>query len=102
LDIIKKILIVLVLIPSLFLAQTSIRLSNYATLESYGAKTKKRKFATLKAQKIENNKIKVYFNNSDSDLIVKGNEIEGLEIAGTDEVFYAATGKIQVKTNSLC
>jgi sialate O-acetylesterase len=77
------------------------RLANYALAETYGTKTHKHIFTTLKEQKIESNKIRVYFNNINSGLIIKGKSIEGLEIAGEDAVFYLATGKIDSKTNTL-
>ncbi|MEP7251849.1 MAG: sialate O-acetylesterase [Ginsengibacter sp.] len=77
------------------------RLANYALAETYRVETPKYKFATFKKQQIERNKIRIYFNNSDSGIMVKGDKIEGLEIAGSDKVFHAAKGKIENKTNTL-
>lgn len=77
------------------------RLANYALAETYGKKTPKYRFATFKEQKIEQNKIRISFNDVSEGLTFKGEAIEGLEIAGEDQVFVEAKGKIDGKTNTL-
>ena len=81
--------------------QVGVRLANYALAETYGLKTAKYKFATFKEQKIEGDKIRVYFNDAEPGLMVKGEKIEGLEIAGDDFIFHEASGKIDHKNNAL-
>ncbi len=77
------------------------RLANYALAVTYGKETPKYRFATFKEQKVEKQKIRVYFNDTECGIIFKGDKVEGLEIAGNDHIFYAANGKIDKKTNSI-
>lgn len=77
------------------------RLSNWALAETYGKSTAKYKHATLRNTRIDKNKIYVFFDNIEPGLQIKGKDVVGLEIAGTDGVFYAAVGKVDKKTNSL-
>jgi len=77
------------------------RLANYALAETYGKKTPKYRFTTFKEQKIEQNKIRITFNEVSEGISFKGEVIEGLEIAGEDQVFVVAKGKIDGKTNTL-
>ena len=77
------------------------RLANWALAETYNKKVAKYKHATFKEMKIEQNKVRVFFNNSEEGLVIKGKDIETLEIAGSDGIFYPATGKIDNKTNTL-
>jgi sialate O-acetylesterase len=77
------------------------RLANFALAETYGIETQKHRFATFKAKEIEGNKIRIYFKDIACGLTFKGEEIEGLEIAGDDNVFHSARGKIDYDTNTL-
>ncbi len=77
------------------------RLANWALAETYAKETPKYTFATAKEQKVEGRKIRISFDNVGEGLVVKGKRIEALEIAGEDEKFYPADGKIDKKTNTL-
>jgi sialate O-acetylesterase len=77
------------------------RLANYALAETYEKKTSKYKFATFREQKIEQDIIRIYFNELLDGLTFRGKSIVGLEIAGEDMVFVEAKGKIDGKTNTL-
>ena len=77
------------------------RLANMALAETYDEETPKFRFSTFKEQRIEGRKIRVSFDHVGEGITVKGRDIEGLEIAGENEVFYPANGKIDKKTNTL-
>jgi sialate O-acetylesterase len=77
------------------------RLANYALAVTYGKETPKYRFATIKEQRVENQKIRIYFNDAECGITFKGDKIEGLEIAGEDKIFHAANGKIDAKTNTM-
>ena len=81
--------------------QVGYRLANYALAETYEREVSKYKFATLKGQQIEDDRIRIYFDNAEVGIFYKGEGIEGLEIAGADKVFHSAEGKIDKKTNTL-
>lgn len=48
-----------------------------------------------KSMKVEGNKIKIYFINTGSGLVIKNGELKGFEIAGADKQFYPATAMIE-------
>lgn len=48
--------------------------------------------------KVEKNKIRIFFDHAEAGLMVKGDKIENLEIAGEDGKFVAAQGEIDGKT----
>lgn len=77
------------------------RLANWALAETYKKPAGKYRHATFEKMEIENNKVRVYFKNADSGLLIKGKEIETLELAGSDGVYHPATGKIDKKSNTL-
>ncbi len=77
------------------------RLANRALAETYNKDTPKYRFATLKEQNIEGRSIRINLENVGEGLVIKGKRIETLEIAGEDERFYPADGKIDKKTNTL-
>lgn len=77
------------------------RLANRALAETYAKETPKYRFATLKNQKVEDRTIRISFNNIGEGIVIKGKGIERLEIAGEDEKFYPANGKIDEDTNTL-
>ncbi len=77
------------------------RLANCALAETYGRETSKYKFASLKNYKIEKRKIRIYFDNAEGGITIKGDKIEGLEIAGENNIFYTATGKVDPKSSTL-
>ncbi len=77
------------------------RLANIALAETYDKETSKYRFTTLKMQNIEGRNILVSFDSVGEGLVIKGRRIEGLEIAGEDEKFYPADGKIDKDTSTL-
>lgn len=122
----KKSLFILLCIPNLFFAQSSLRLpdilsdhmvlqqdsevkfwgvgnrlANFALAETYAKETPKYRFVTLKDQKIEGRNIRISFDNVDEGIVIKGKPIEGLEIAGEDGNFYQASGKIDKKSKKV-
>jgi len=48
-----------------------------------------------KSMKIEGNKMKIYFTNIGSGLMVKNDELKGFEVAGADKQFYPANAMIE-------
>jgi len=77
------------------------RLANWALGETYKKSAGKYKHAAFEKMEIENNKVRVYFKNIGSGLVVKGKDIETLELAGSDGIYHPATGKIDKNTNTL-
>ncbi len=77
------------------------RLANRALAETYNEDTPKYQFATLKEQNIEGRNIRIHLENVGEGLVIKGDRVETLEIAGEDEKFYSADVKIDIKTNAL-
>ena len=77
------------------------RLANWALAETYDQESTKYKFATLKEQKIEKGAIRIFFDTIVGGMTIKGKRIDALEIAGEDEKFYPANGRIDKKSNTL-
>src|SRR5680860_154583 len=77
------------------------RLANWALAETYAKATPKYRFATYTEQKIEGRSIRVSFDHVGEGLVIKGKRIEGLKMAGKDEEFHPASGKIDKKTSTL-
>ncbi len=77
------------------------RLANIALAENYDKETPKYRFTTLKEQNIKGSSIRISFDDVGEGLIVQGKRIEALEIAGEDEIFYPANGKISKDTKTL-
>lgn len=77
------------------------RLANLALADTYKKDVPKYKFTSFKEKKIEKNRVRIYFNHEEAGLMMKGDEISGLEVAGADNVFYPAKGRIDSKTNTL-
>jgi len=77
------------------------RLANWALGETYKKPVAKYRHATFNKMEVENNKVRIHFNNIGSGLVVKGKDIETLELAGIDGVYHPATGKIDKKTNTV-
>lgn len=77
------------------------RLANWALAETYKKSIAKYKSPTFKKMIIEKDKIRVFFNNAESGLKIKGKTIETLELAGNDGIFHSAIGVIDNKTNTL-
>ena len=64
----------------------------------YGINDGPTDYPIYKSHKIEKDKIRIEFSNVEEGLMVKGEEIEDLEIAGDDGVFVPAQGKIEDKS----
>lgn len=77
------------------------RLANWALANVYKRNVGKYKSATFDKIEIEKNKIRIFFKDADSGLQINGKEIECLEIAGEDGIYYPATGKIDKHTNTI-
>ena len=74
--------------------EVAIRLANYALAETYGEKNIAYKSPEYKSMKIENGKIRVYFDNAEDGLMSKGDTLKEFFIAGKDQNFLPAEAKI--------
>lgn len=74
------------------------RLANWALAETYKKNVTKYKHTTFKEAVVENNKLRIHFNNCEDGLQIKGKEIEALEIAGEDGKFFPAKAKVDKNT----
>ncbi len=71
------------------------RLADLALAETYHQNISGYKSPLYKSMVIENNKAIIDFYNADKGLMIKGDAIHELFIAGKDSIFYAADAKIQ-------
>ncbi len=74
------------------------RLANYALAETYAKTGLVYKSPVYKSHLVENNKIKIEFDNVPNGLISVGGEPKEFYIAGTEKKFYPATARIDGKT----
>lgn len=76
------------------------RLAAWALANTYKQNITSYRHPVFKEIKIEKKKARIYFNYAEEGLMIKGKEIEGLELAGEDGKYYPATGTL-AKDNSL-
>lgn len=74
------------------------RLANWALAETYGQPVGQYKSPQYRSMQVEGNKIRLTFDQAPNGLVVKGNDISELEIAGADRVFSKARGRIKGNT----
>lgn len=77
------------------------RLAKWALSETYGMNVGKYKFAAFDAMKTDKKGIWISFKNAEGGLVVKGNDIVGLEIADASMNFVPAQGKWDKKKGEL-
>lgn len=75
-----------------------IRLANMALTDTYNKKGIASKFPTYKSMKVEKDKIRIFFNFVEKELICKGKELSEFYIAGEDKIFHKAVAIIDKKT----
>lgn len=76
----------------------AIRLANLALAETYHKNVASYKFPLYKNMKVENDRIRIFFDNVPNGLLTKNGEASDFVIAGSDKVFYKATAKIDGNT----
>ncbi|GAC1421504.1 MAG: sialate O-acetylesterase [Flavisolibacter sp.] len=74
------------------------RLANYALRRTYGQGSLVYKSPEYKSMKVEASKIRIYFDNPSSGLMIKGKDLTNFYIAGADKKFLPANAKIQNNT----
>lgn len=74
------------------------RLANWALNQTYGKKEIIYSGPLYKSMKVEGNKIRIAFDQTEPGLVAKGKELTLFEIAGADQKFVPATAKISGNT----
>jgi sialate O-acetylesterase len=75
--------------------EVAARLSNLALNKTYGYNQIVCESPLYASHKIEKDKIKIQFTNTNNGIVANGNEITCFEIAGVDKIFYPAQAKIE-------
>ena len=75
--------------------EVAARLSNLALNKTYGYSQIVCESPLYASHKIEKDKIKIQFTNTNNGIVANGNEITCFEIAGADKIFYPAQAKIE-------
>jgi sialate O-acetylesterase len=75
--------------------EVAVRLSNLALNKTYGYNQIVCESPLYASHKIEKDKIKIQFTNTNNGIVANGNEITCFEIAGADKIFYPAQAKIE-------
>jgi len=76
----------------------ALRLANWALAETYGKMGIVYKSPMYKSMKMENGKIRIYFDHAENGLLSKGGEPAEFYIAGADKNFLPAVAKIEGST----
>ena len=72
----------------------AIRLADVALAKTYNKKSGPYKYPVYKSMKVENDKIRVNFDNVEAGLMTKNGDAIDFQIAGEDKIFYKAIAKI--------
>ena len=75
--------------------EVAVRLANLALNKTYGYNQIVCESPLYASHKIEKDKIKIQFTNTNNGIVANGNEITCFEIAGADKIFYPAQAKIE-------
>jgi sialate O-acetylesterase len=75
------------------------RLANYALADNYGKPVAPYKSPVYKSMKIEKDQIRIFFDNADNGLMLKGGSTPAeFYIAGEDNIFFPADARIEKNT----
>ena len=78
--------------------EVGLRLANLALADTYSKVVSGYNSPVYKSMKIENDKIRIYFNNVEDGLVIKGSASTDFYIAGVDRNFVPAQAKISGNT----
>lgn len=81
--------------------QVGVRLAKWALSETYGMNVGKYKFASFASMTTDKKGIRISFKDAEGGLVVKGTDVNGLEIADATMNFVPAQGKWDKKTGTL-
>lgn len=74
------------------------RLADLALADTYHKRSGPYQYPSYKEMKIENDKVRVFFENANGGLMAKNGAVSDIAIAGEDKIFYKATAKIEGNT----